>query len=140
MRSRTCTNPRPQHGGKKCTTLGHSVETKRCNTNACPGTCLFTNLTLLYNYAGQLMSFLSFTVNGGYSTWEPYGACSKSCGGGKQTRQRACTNPPPANGGKDCSDLGPNSETQECNTEPCAIIGTLFPVYYSTNCSPEISA
>ncbi|XP_029202215.2 uncharacterized protein LOC114966489 [Acropora millepora] len=97
LRSRTCTNPRPQHGGKKCTTLGHSVETKRCNTSACP-------------------------VNGGYSTWEPYGACSKSCGGGKQTRQRACTNPPPANGGKDCSDLGPNSETQECNTEPCAII------------------
>lgn len=97
LRSRTCTNPRPQHGGKKCTTLGHSVETKRCNTNACP-------------------------VNGGYSTWEPYGACSKPCGGGKQTRQRACTNPPPANGGKDCSDLGPNSETQECNTKPCPII------------------
>ena len=36
-------------------------------------------------------------VNGGFSA---FGACSKSCGHGTQTR--TCTNPAPANGGTDC--------------------------------------
>ena len=58
-------------------------------------------------------------VNGGYSDWGPYGACSKTCGGGIQTRTRTCTNPPPSNGGKDCSSLGPASATKECNTDTC---------------------
>ena len=60
-----------------------------------------------------------FLVNGGYSDWGPYGVCSKSCGGGKQTRKRTCTNPPPSNGGEDCSGLGPNSYTRECRNQEC---------------------
>ena len=60
-----------------------------------------------------------FTVNGGYSDWGSYGQCSKTCGGGEQTRVRTCTNPPPANGGEDCSTLGPDASTRECNTEKC---------------------
>ena len=62
---------------------------------------------------------LPFIVNGGYSDWKPYGECSKTCGGGVKTRKRTCTNPPPANGGKDCSGLGPESTTSECNNQEC---------------------
>ena len=42
-----------------------------------------------------------------------------TCGGGTQTRTRTCTNPPPSNGGKDCSGLGPAEMTEECNTQEC---------------------
>ena len=34
-RSRTCTNPAPAHGGADC--VGDSSETRKCNTQACPG-------------------------------------------------------------------------------------------------------
>ena len=36
-----------------------------------------------------------------------------------KTRNRTCTNPPPANGGEDCSVLGPDTSTMECNTQEC---------------------
>jgi len=58
-------------------------------------------------------------VNGGYSDWGPYGECSKTCGGGEQTRKRTCTNPPPSHDGEDCSTLGPDSSTRECNNQEC---------------------
>jgi Flp pilus assembly protein TadG len=48
--------------------------------------------------------------NGGWTDWS---ACSRTCGGGIQTR--TCTNPAPINGGVPCS--GP--EVQSCNTEAC---------------------
>ena len=60
-----------------------------------------------------------FVVNGGYSDWKPYGVCSKTCGGGVQTRTRTCTNPPPSNGGDDCSRLGHGNTTRECNNQEC---------------------
>ena len=61
-----------------------------------------------------------FSVNGGYSDWGPYGKCSKTCGGGVKTRSRTCTNPPPSNGGEDCSALGLDTSTRECNIDDCA--------------------
>ncbi|CAH3038827.1 unnamed protein product [Porites evermanni] len=97
-RSRSCNNPAPQHGGKDCSSLGPSFQTIACNTMGCP-------------------------VNGGYSAWGPYRNCSKSCGGGVQTRTRTCTNPPPAYGGNDCSKLGPNISTRECNNHGCPVDG-----------------
>ena len=55
-------------------------------------------------------------VDGGFSNWS---LCSKSCGGGKQTR--TCTNPAPQNGGADCvGDL-----QRDCNTQGCPVDGCL---------------
>ena len=36
-RSRTCTDPIPVFGGKRCDVLGLPVETKECNVHVCPG-------------------------------------------------------------------------------------------------------
>ncbi|XP_013398464.1 coadhesin-like [Lingula anatina] len=95
-RTRTCTNPVPQNGGADC--VGITLELQQCNTQGCP-------------------------VDGGYSQWSTWGTCSSTCGGGSQTRTRTCTNPTPAFNGNDCSGLGPNSETQQCNTQGCPING-----------------
>jgi len=48
-------------------------------------------------------------------------ACSKSCGGGIQKKERECTNPTPAYGGKSCA--GSLTASQKCNTQPCPIDG-----------------
>ncbi|XP_057314772.1 SCO-spondin-like [Hydractinia symbiolongicarpus] len=93
---RTCTNPSPRYGGLDCTRLGPSSSTRACNQHACP-------------------------INGGYSKWEKYGACSVKCGGGMQSRRRTCTNPSPRYGGLDCTRLGPNSSTRACNQHTCPI-------------------
>ena len=57
--------------------------------------------------------------DGGYSEWSSWSQCSATCGDGRHTRSRSCTNPPPSAGGKDCSELGPEKETGECNNQGC---------------------
>ncbi|XP_078318954.1 uncharacterized protein LOC111119491 [Crassostrea virginica] len=89
-RSRTCTNPAPQHGGQDC--VGSFTETQSCNNGPCP-------------------------VNGGWSAFGSYSHCSVSCGGGNHTRSRTCTNPASQHGGKDC--VGSSTETHSCNNDPC---------------------
>ena len=51
------------------------------------------------------------TLNGG---WSRFGACSKACGGG--TQSRTCSNPAPANGGNGCT----GDAIKACNTQACA--------------------
>ena len=93
-RSRTCTRPPPANDGRLCN--GDSSGTRACNTQGCP-------------------------VNGGWSKWSVFGKCDKTCGGGIQTRARSCTNPVPANYGKDCK--GPMTDSQACNTGGCPVDG-----------------
>ncbi|XP_069502497.1 SCO-spondin-like [Ambystoma mexicanum] len=70
-------------------------------------------------YNGQLnCSFAQCTVDGGFTAWTPWSPCSRTCGGlGNMTRSRDCTNPPLANGGKDC--LGPRMDIKYCQTLEC---------------------
>ena len=56
-------------------------------------------------------------VNGRWSAWLSWGACSRTCGGGAQRRSRTCTNPPPRNGGAACS--GGRFQTRRCNSNGC---------------------
>lgn len=89
-RTRTCTNPKPAHGGKKCE--GSSVQTRPCQVKACP-------------------------VNGGWSGFGGWSNCNKPCGGGTQWRSRSCTNPKPAHMGKKC--VGDDRELRRCNGQKC---------------------
>ena len=57
--------------------------------------------------------------NGGYAQWGDWTGCSVTCGTGQRSRRRYCTNPPPSPGGKDCSGLGPDTLTEQCNSGDC---------------------
>ncbi|CAG9862410.1 unnamed protein product [Phyllotreta striolata] len=57
------------------------------------------------------------TRDGGWGPWEPYGPCSRTCGGGVAVSRRYCDSPKPANGGSYC--VGENVRYQSCNTSDC---------------------
>ncbi|XP_048581714.1 uncharacterized protein LOC5511228 isoform X2 [Nematostella vectensis] len=95
VRMRSCTNPTPQFGGSDCSVLGPETQTERCMINTCP-------------------------VNGNYSNWSLWTPCSVTCGVGIMERNRFCTNPPPALGGRDCSELGPETEKKSCELVECS--------------------
>lgn len=67
-------------------------------------------------------------VDGAWSAWGIFGSCTNICGGGTQTRSRKCTNPAPANGGRNCE--GASSETKACNEHRCSG-KSVFPVILS---------
>ncbi|XP_067023737.1 coadhesin-like [Acropora muricata] len=94
-RRRTCTNPPPSTGGAACS--GISSQSQSCNTEQCPG------------------------IDGGWSQWGRWGSCTQSCGTGRQTRMRSCSNPPPSEGGSDCG--GISTESRPCNTKDCPVNG-----------------
>ena len=61
----------------------------------------------------------TLSVDGGWSEYSDWGACSAGCGKGTQTRSKTCNNPPPASGGKDCD--GEAVESKECmNIAECS--------------------
>jgi len=59
-------------------------------------------------------------VDGNWGSWGRFGACSKSCGGGVQTRKRLCNSPSPSNGGRSCA--GSSSESRRCSTNRCPAV------------------
>ena len=65
MRSRSCSTP--QHGGDDCS--GARIEHRNCDADvSCP-------------------------VDGFFGSWGKWSKCSKTCGGGLQTRKRTCFEP-----------------------------------------------
>ncbi|XP_038666358.1 SCO-spondin [Scyliorhinus canicula] len=56
-------------------------------------------------------------LNGGWSEWSPWTACSEPCGGGFQHRVRDCDWPNPQNGSTGCP--GSAGQRRECNKKPC---------------------
>ena len=77
-----------------------------------------TFILLFPNHHQSIWVSLNFNVvNGGWSSWGIWGHCSKTCGTGLHTRDRACTAPPPSYGGKSC--VGSSSQQQSCSTSPC---------------------
>ena len=63
------------------------------------------------------LSLNAILVNGGFTEWSEYSACSTTCGKGEQTRTRSCTNPPPSGGGKGCGKV--TQQKKKCNPAPC---------------------
>ena len=64
-----------------------------------------------------LFTIFFTAVDGGFSKWTPFSACSVTCGSGVKVRTRTCTNPPRQWKGKDC--VGPRQESMACNEGPC---------------------
>ncbi|GIY13520.1 hypothetical protein CDAR_68362 [Caerostris darwini] len=93
-RKRKCDSPAPAFGGHFC--IGQHSQIDYCNNAECP-------------------------VNGDWGSWSPWGSCSSSCNKGQKKRFRACDNPAPAGGGRECS--GPAQETEFCNAYVCPVDG-----------------
>ena len=64
---------------------------------------------IMWGFAGGITG--DTTLDGG---WSRFGACSKACGGG--TQSRTCSDPAPANGGNGCT----GDAIKACNTQACA--------------------
>ncbi|HYD47751.1 MAG TPA: thrombospondin type-1 domain-containing protein [Terriglobales bacterium] len=73
------------------------------------GTTCTDNFVL---YAAEPVEGVDCVVSG----WSGFGSCSASCGGGTQIRTRTILTPA-SGGGEACPEL---SESQPCNTDPCA--------------------
>ncbi|XP_007663757.3 A disintegrin and metalloproteinase with thrombospondin motifs 15 [Ornithorhynchus anatinus] len=71
-------------------------------------------------------SISKYRVDGSWGKWEPYGPCSRTCGGGVQLAKRECDHPVPANGGKYCE--GIRVKYRSCSLDPCpnAVLGKSF--------------
>lgn len=60
------------------------------------------------------------TVNGGWTDWSPWSACSQTCGIAVKTRRRTCGNPKPAHGGRVC--VGQDRGEMYCShLPPCPV-------------------
>ncbi|XP_053377847.1 SCO-spondin-like isoform X2 [Mercenaria mercenaria] len=92
-RDRQCKWPSNVHGND-CS--GDSMETKACNTDLCP-------------------------VDGVWSEWFEWTACSATCNLGRRTRTRNCTFDDKAPKGAICP--GKNSETKFCRDTLCTVDG-----------------
>ncbi|XP_064631894.1 hemicentin-1-like [Lineus longissimus] len=96
LRSRSCSEPRPQHGGRYC--LGRTIEKQECtNHEDC------------------------HKVDGGWCEFTQWSPCTLTCGDSLdisyRTHTRECNCPAPKNGGKDCS--GEHFQNEDCEIAPC---------------------
>ena len=76
-------------------------------------------------------------VDGGFSSWAEWGACSASCGDGQSVRRRLCDDPASKNGGRQCD--GPVEEFKACTDLPCPPTtlsgpGNYIYLFKSNNC------
>eukprot|EP00111_Clytia_hemisphaerica_P024359 TCONS_00071884-protein len=73
-----------------------------------------------HEYVYQIKADAATPIDGGVSDFGPWSQCSKSCGGGRKSRERACVDPIPNDPGKGCENL---TQVEECNTQNCPING-----------------
>jgi len=133
----------PKNGGKACP---HSAETRGCNSHVCPIDCsvadfeAWTTCTMSCGtgsqkrkranvepkFGGKACPHYTETracnvapcpINGGWTAFDAWSACSKSCDGGETMRARTCTKPAPQFGGKPCPNHA--KETKNCNSHVC---------------------
>ncbi|XP_029939526.1 hemicentin-1, partial [Salarias fasciatus] len=105
-RIRLCNNPPPAFHGFQCE--GTDTQTQVCKERPCP-------------------------VDGKWSSWVSWGACSVSCGGGTRQRTRLCASPAPQHGGRQCE--GNDVQIDFCNSDPCPVSGNWGPWSSWGSCS-----
>lgn len=89
LRFRSCTKPKPQHGGQNC--VGAREDKKNCkDLPHCP-------------------------INGNWGSWGSWSACSVTCSVGVRKRTRKCDNPKPQYNGRKCN-AADGVATQSCDT------------------------
>ncbi|XP_052280410.1 thrombospondin-2-like isoform X1 [Dreissena polymorpha] len=59
-------------------------------------------------------------VDGNWNTWLSWTVCDVTCGNGTRSRDRACTNPAPQNGGQDC--IGSSVTSETCSMAVCPTV------------------
>lgn len=91
-RVRYCNSPPPSYSGLSC--RGSDVEEEECEINAC-------------------------NIDGGWSEWTDFSACSTTCERGIQVRYRYCNYPTPTHNGRGCE--GHHYETRYCLNAACEI-------------------
>lgn len=80
--------------------------------------CRWTQYPSPLNVSTCVCKCVCFTsVDGNWGSWQPWGECSASCGGGERTRVRLCNNPSPNSGGRACP--GDASQLSRCNAQAC---------------------
>ena len=125
----------------KCT--GELRQVRDCNNDPCPGDftacddellprtsvyyilnpfsliCFLTLLHRPHPSPPDTGNYLLSLVNCKWE-WEPFGQCSKPCGGGKRSRFPIIRQPA-EHGGRPCPPFVENRqpETEDCNTNPC---------------------
>ncbi|CAI5789335.1 SCO-spondin [Podarcis lilfordi] len=72
---------------------------------------------LTANAERQFCNLQACKVDGAWSKWSPWSWCDRLCGGGRSSRTRMCTSPPPKNGGRHCP--GEKYQVRVCNAKPC---------------------
>lgn len=70
--------------------------------------------------------YILFPVNGSWSAWSSWQACSATCGDGLQMRTRVCDHPAPGNGGYSCE--GDLAEVKPCTVRRCRKLRCSFTV------------
>ena len=66
----------------------------------------------------NLLLIVVSIVSGEWSPWGAWSSCTRTCGGGQQTRSRICR------GGAGCEGL--SSQSQRCNTDECIVQGITY--------------
>lgn len=75
-------------------------------------------------------------VDGQWTEWSPWNACSRTCGRGTHVSTRSCTNPPPGRGGEKCN--GDHMKTKSCNGPDCGASWTAWSEW--SECSKTCSS
>ncbi|XP_025100019.1 SCO-spondin-like [Pomacea canaliculata] len=89
-RRRFCDAPAPNACGRSCPGPAIEQNRKQCGPEA---------------------------IDGNWGSWEQWGACSATCGFGRQNRRRRCDSPSASECGRPCR--GSDVDIQECNLRPC---------------------